>query len=1068
MKTNYLKKCISVLLSISMLASLFAVSFTASAEEVLVVDGKSYQKGDIVELKGDLQINNWLMNGQVEIPYDSTKLQLVDGQTEETIFPALSEQNIKVFYNDIAAENVFLFNFSNPTVGIDFTESKTLYSLKFEVIGTGDIKLADNVKIVDMKSYAFEGSPEGQDNFEMVSVIDENGAILEGKGTVTNVSQPMGPVEETLTVDGKTYNIDDTFTFAGDLQVNRWVMNTQIELNYDNTKLEIVDTVYPVLEKAGIKVYENYINDEGWYSFNFSDVSNGVDFTEKGELYVVTFKVVGNGTTTLNDKINIIEMSEFPFDGSPAENPGAELIPVDITDGNGVFNGDKGSFENSIKEEVAEKTLTVDGKTYNVGEKFTLVGQLQANRWLINAQFNLDFDNTKIKIVDTAYPVLEEAGISAVENYNNDEGWYTFNFTDVENGADFTSVANLYEVTFEVIDGGTTTLADKAAFDVICTFPFAGSPAVNPGAEIEMVDISDGNGGIKEGEGKVEHIIDPEPPVVDTLVVDGHLYKLGDTVRFNIDLQAYNWIMNGQYTLNFDNTKLQLKSAYYPVLEEAGINVVENINNEDGFYTFNFLDIEKGVDFTTKNVLVAMEFKVIGTGEAMLDKNSVIDALSTFDFEGSPADPENEGKPINMVDITEGLNGVNPEYGELEYYQGKPNIIEKFTVNGQEVKAGDIVEYRVWVKNDKYWLVNSEFDILYTNHYLDLIEVTYPGLESIAGYVVDNNIVDSGLLESQGKTAGEFLFNFTNIHSGVDFTQGAYMAVLKFKVHESTNPEIPATGASVIELNNNVVNDMNVFPFEGSGASHDIEDKRDLVNVIGEDGLPTTDEFRLETEVISEVTLDWEALQEAYDKWAAFDTDGYTAESVAALQEALAETKKMLDDFNAGNFDGYTQDMIDQQLEKLNAAGEALVVDKSQLEALIDDAKAILEDKDTLYVPETIEALKEAVDKAQAVVNNENATVQEVKDEIEALQKAIDGVKKGAYLGDVNYDGRITIVDATYIQLFAAEIETPEKFYEELADVDKDGKINILDATEIQKILALYMPWEIVEIPAGV
>lgn len=993
MKTNYLKKCISVLLSISMLASLFAVSFTASAEEVLVVDGKSYQKGDIVELKGDLQINNWLMNGQVEIPYDSAKLKLVDGQTKETIFPALSEQNVEVYFNNIASDNVFLFNFSNPIGGVDFSQNNTFYNLKFEVIGTGEVKLAENVKIVDMKGYAFEGSPEGQNNYEMVSVIDENGAILAGKGSITNISQPQETVEETLTVDGKTYNIGDEFTFAGNLQVNRLVMNTQIKLNFDNSKLQIVDTAYPVLESANIEVYSNYNNDEGWYTFNFSDVNNGADFTEMGELYVVTFKVAGAGTTTLNDKVNIIEMSEFPYDGSPADHPDEDILPVDITDGNGKINTEKGSFENAIKEEPVEQTLTVDEKTYNIGETFTLVGQLQANRWIMNTQFSLNFDNTKIKIVDTAYPVLQEAGITVVDNYNNDEGWYTFNFTDAEKGVDFTSTANLYEVTFEVINGGTTSLADKANIDVICSYPYDGSPADNPGEDIVMVDIGDGNGGIKEESGSVAHVIDPETPEENTLTVDGKEYNLGDTVQFNIDLQADKWVMNGQYTLNFDAEKLQLKSTSYPALEEAGIEVVENIKNAGGFYTFNFTDIKNGVDFTTTNVLAALEFEVVGTGVTSLADGSVIDAVCTFDFEGSPADPENDGKPINIVDISDGKGGINSDSGKLDYYQGRPHILEAFTVNGQSVSDGDIVEYRIWVKNEPNWLVDAEFDILYTNHYLELIEVTYPGLENIAGYVVDNHIPDSGLLESQGKTAGELLFNFSNIYSGADFTQGAYMAVLKFKVHESTDPEIPAKGASVIELNNNVVNDMNVFPFEGSGASHDIEEKKDLINVIGDDGLPTTDEFKLETEIVA--------------------------------------------------------------------------VDKTALIELIEKAKEILADTDTLYVPETIEALKEAVDMAQAVVDDKEATVQDVKDAIDALQKAIDGVKKGAYLGDVNYDGKVTIVDATYIQMFSAEIETPEKFYEVLADVTKDDLINVSDATEIQKILAFELPWEIVEIPAG-
>lgn len=1227
MKTNYLKKCISVLLSISMIASLFAVSFTASAEEVLVVDGKSYQMGDIVELKGELQVNNWLMNGQVEVPYDNSKLKLVDNQTEEAMFPELTAQGITVFYNNLD-EGKFLFNFSQPLTGADFTTSKTLYDLKFEVIGTGETALADGVKIVDMKSYNFEGSPEGKDDFTMVAVNDENGGIIADKGAIKNEAAPDAeePVEKTLTVDGKIYNVGDTFTFVGDLQTNRWLMNTQFELNFDQTKLNVVEANYPVLDAAGITVFENFSNEEGWYTFNFSDPSKGANFTEKGELYVITFEVVGTGETTLNDKTNIVEMSSFPFDGDPADHKDEDLKPVDITDGNGALNPDNGTISNEIKDEApVEETLTVDGKTYNVGETFKLVGQLQANRWVMNAQFVLNFDASKIKIVDTAYPAIEAAGIATVENYNNDEGWYKFNFTDVEKGVDFTSTANLYEVTFEVIAGGETTLADKANVEVLSTFQFEGSPADHPDEEIEIVDIADGNGGIKAEEGKIEHLVDPEeipvektltvdgktydvgdtfklvgqlqsnrwvlnsqfdlefdasklkivdtayPAVTDagitvydnydndegwytfnftdiengvnftktanlyevtfeviaggettladkakfvalstfqfegspadnpgepieivditdgnggvnpdegkvehvidpeeipvtTLVVDGTEYNVGDTFRFNIDLETLRWILNAQYTMNFDASKLQIKSVEYPTVTEAGIGVIDNISNESGFFTFNFTDVTNGVDFTIRNVLATLEFEVVGTGETSLKNAGKFDVLSTFNFDGSPADPANEGKPIEITDITDGKGGVDPEDGKVVYYYGDPTVVEDFTVNGQEVQEGDIVEYRVWVKNDENWLVNGEFDILYTNAYLEFLDVTYPGLASIAGYVVDNQIPDSGLTESQGKPAGELLFNFSNIHSGVDFTEGAYMAIFRFKVHESTNPDIPAQGASVIELNGNVVNDMYAFKFAGSGASHSITEKQELDRLIGEDGLPTTDEFRLETEIIREIKIDVTELQKAYDKWSQFDTEGYTAESVANLNKALEEAKKILDDVAAGNADAYTQEIIDKMTADLNAAGEALVVDKQPLVDKIAEAQAYVDDEETLYVPETIEALKDAIEAAQAVVDDENATVQDVKDQIAALEEAINNLKKGAYLGDVDLSGEVTVVDATITQTVLAKF-TVSVFYETLADVNKDGEITIYDVTLIQMIVAGLYETEIVAIP---
>ena len=57
-------------------------------------------------------------------------------------------------------------------------------------------------------------------------------------------------------------------------------------------------------------------------------------------------------------------------------------------------------------------------------------------------------------------------------------------------------------------------------------------------------------------------------------------------------------------------------------------------------------------------------------------------------------------------------------------------------------------------------------------------------------------------------------------------------------------------------------------------------------------------------------------------------------------------------------------------------------------------------------------------------------------------------------LGDADGDGKITVLDATYIQKKLASIETPTKFFEKEADVNASGKPDILDATWIQRKLA--------------
>lgn len=54
-------------------------------------------------------------------------------------------------------------------------------------------------------------------------------------------------------------------------------------------------------------------------------------------------------------------------------------------------------------------------------------------------------------------------------------------------------------------------------------------------------------------------------------------------------------------------------------------------------------------------------------------------------------------------------------------------------------------------------------------------------------------------------------------------------------------------------------------------------------------------------------------------------------------------------------------------------------------------------------------------------------------------------------LGDVNYDGKVNIMDATHIQKYVAALETFTNVQIQVADFDCNGKTNIFDATYVQK-----------------
>lgn len=61
-------------------------------------------------------------------------------------------------------------------------------------------------------------------------------------------------------------------------------------------------------------------------------------------------------------------------------------------------------------------------------------------------------------------------------------------------------------------------------------------------------------------------------------------------------------------------------------------------------------------------------------------------------------------------------------------------------------------------------------------------------------------------------------------------------------------------------------------------------------------------------------------------------------------------------------------------------------------------------------------------------------------------------------LGDVDGDGEVSIMDATAIQLYKAELMTIDESLLINADTDKDGSVSVLDATQIQLLIAELIP----------
>lgn len=99
----------------------------------------------------------------------------------------------------------------------------------------------------------------------------------------------------------------------------------------------------------------------------------------------------------------------------------------------------------------------------------------------------------------------------------------------------------------------------------------------------------------------------------DTLSVDGHDYKKGNTVTVTYTVKSTKVLANFQGTITYDSSKLKVKKA--ELQSPVKSNSIVNAKNA-GVIKFNGSDITSGYDFTNGGDLIVVTYEVTGTGSA--------------------------------------------------------------------------------------------------------------------------------------------------------------------------------------------------------------------------------------------------------------------------------------------------------------------------------------------------------------------------------------------------------------------------------------------------------------------
>ncbi|MEG2737420.1 sialidase domain-containing protein [Clostridium sp.] len=132
---------------------------------------------------------------------------------------------------------------------------------------------------------------------------------------------------------------------------------------------------------------------------------------------------------------------------------------------------------------------------------------------------------------------------------------------------------------------------------------------------------------------------------------------------------------------------------------------------------------------------------------------------------------------------------------------------------------------------------------------------------------------------------------------------------------------------------------------------------------------------------------DKKELQKIVDIIDSLEKDNYILSTWSKLEEALGESKKVIADENA------MQKEVNDSFNKLMKAylDLRLSPDKSKLEELINEVKDIDLSK---YTKESVDLLNVEIDNAKEVLNDEEATQEEVDNSIKSLERTVKNLKE--------------------------------------------------------------------------
>ena len=505
------------------------------------------------------------------------------------------------------------------------------------------------------------------------------------------------------------------------------------------------------------------------------------------------------------------------------------------------------------------------------------------------------------------------------------------------------------------------------------------------------------------------------------------LHNTGDNEKYPLKIGTGDWASNQKFVNALENGdtitipyKVEKPGTYNVKLTFRSGSTTNKLSWTDDAGVFENGSVEAGNANSKETKTVDFTLKATKAGSGVLTLKGDAKAPQLDMFEITPGDDiqraeftvnasiEGEGGTITPSGETKVTEGENVEF---KITPDKTHKVADVLVNGESV--GAVTSYTLKDVKANATIVAKFVPAAYTeeNRFNFPTEVNGTAITAEAEHFALKN-VGTGEAWPLQVSAADWASNgyFVNaMNSGDQITlhyhaekPGKYKATVQFRSGDTNN------GLTWSEADNKIAAQTEVMKI-GAGDQAKATHTQDIEFVVNEAGdgtlvftapeknAPQLDKFDITlVEEKAPVVVNKDALKAAIDaaKEALKEEDKYTEESVKALKDVVAEAEKVMADEKA------TQEAVDAAVKEVADAVAGLAekpavpeADKTALKAVLADAAQKLAGADA-YTEESVKALKDAVDLAQNVFDNSDASQTEVDAAVTAVRDAIEKLQE--------------------------------------------------------------------------